>query len=100
MVSEMIRCGCFEQYLHWQFARFIVSSCISHSACGMNSFVERKRLTFVDPVPLNVSRTIAKNSPGPMRRSETPAQFYMSLESHNQNPCGQDGQVARTTRAT
>ena len=49
MVSEMMRCGCLVQYLHWQFPRFIVVSCMSHNACGMNSFVERNRFTLTDP---------------------------------------------------
>ena len=49
MVSEMMRCGCFVQYLHWQFARFRVSSVMSQIACGMNSLVERNLLTLIDP---------------------------------------------------
>ncbi len=49
MVSEIIRWGCFVQYLQEQFERFSVASCMSHSACGMNSFVERNRLTCEDP---------------------------------------------------
>ena len=49
MLSEIKRCGSFVQYLHWQFARFWVSSCISHSACGINSLVERNLEVGSDP---------------------------------------------------
>ena len=47
---EMIVWGCFVQYLHMQLLVFIVSSVMSHTACGMNSFVERNFGAVREPV--------------------------------------------------